>query len=76
MIKPKVEVQSLELDQKEVALPKGASLTLVATVSPADASDATVFWSSADEAVAIVDQSGKITATGRGSTVVTAFSGN
>ncbi|MBQ6081340.1 MAG: Ig-like domain-containing protein [Bacteroidales bacterium] len=76
VLKPKVEVQSLELDQKEVALPKGASLTLVATVSPADASDATVFWSSADEAVAIVDQSGKITATGRGSTVVTAFSGN
>ena len=45
--------------------------TLTATVAPAEASNKNVTWSSSAEAVATVDQSGKVTAVGVGTANIT-----
>lgn len=52
----------------------GASLQLSATVQPLTAANKTLQWSSSDEKVATVDQSGKVTAAGDGTCTVTATS--
>ena len=57
-----VLVTGVELDKEEITLRVGKSETLTATVLPEDAEDKSVTWSSSDEAVAKVDQSGKVTA--------------
>ena len=57
-----VPVQSLTLDRVTVTLEEKQTTTLVATVSPSDATDKTVTWTSSDETVASVDQNGKVTA--------------
>lgn len=44
---------------------------VVATVSPSDASDKRVIWSSSDPAVAVVGQGGIVTAIGNGQAVIT-----
>lgn len=71
-----VEVTSVSINKTELALKKGQSETLVATVKPDDASDKTVIWSSADTAVATVDGEGKVTAVAGGETTITAKAGN
>ena len=48
------------------------SSTAQATVSPADAIDKSLRWSSSDESVATVNSQGRITAVGRGECVITA----
>lgn len=50
--------------------PRTADLT--ATVEPYDATDKTVTWQSSNTAVATVDTSGKVTAVGNGTAVITA----
>ena len=45
--------------------------TLTATVTPANASDKTVTWSSSNESVATVDQNGNVTAVGKGTAIIT-----
>ena len=72
---PVINVESVELDKTEIALTKGETFKLNATVKPDNASETTVIWTSADEAVAKVDQSGEVTAMGAGSTVITASAG-
>lgn len=52
-------------------LPVGNTQTLVATLDPADAV-ATVVWSSSDEAVAVVNESGEVTGVAPGEAVITA----
>jgi len=54
----------------------GNSVTLVPTVLPAEATDWTIAWSSSNETVATVDQSGKITAVGEGTATITAAIGD
>ena len=69
-----VAVTSIALDQEEVSMEKGASITLIATVKPDDATDPAVSWSSsAPEVVSVED--GVVTAVGGGSAVVSAASG-
>lgn len=55
-------VSEISLDKTELPLEKGANVTLAATVIPEDAYDKTVTWSSSNETVATVDQSGKVVA--------------
>lgn len=57
------------------ALKVGETCQLSATVEPADSTDKAA-WSSSDEAVLKVDQSGLVTAVGNGSAVVTATAGS
>jgi hypothetical protein len=50
----------------------GDVFMLSAAVTPADASDKTLNWSSSDPGVATVDSTGRVTVTGPGMTVITA----
>ena len=50
----------------------GDSVTLSATVLPAEATGWTLEWTSSDETVAVVDQKGKVTGVGDGTAIITA----
>ncbi|MDO5394888.1 MAG: Ig-like domain-containing protein [Bacteroidales bacterium] len=67
-------VGSVDLDHKALTLNIGASRQLKATVSPDNASDKTVTWSSSDTRVATVDNNGLVKAISRGSARITATS--
>ncbi len=64
-------VTEVTLDKTEYVFHTiGASLTLSPTISPSDASDKSISWKSSDESVATVDQNGKVTAKGNGTTSI------
>ena len=65
----------IALDKSELSLTIGGEATLVATLSPAGATGQ-VSWSSSAEAVATVDQTGKVTAVSAGTAVISAAIGN
>lgn len=64
-------VTGVSLDKTELTLAAGSEETLIATVVPEGASVPTVSWSSSDENVATVDQTGKVTAVGKGEATIT-----
>ena len=66
-----VAVQSVALSSKTLNLQVGATETLTATVTPSNASDKTLTWTSSNTSVATVDGNGLVRAVGVGSTVVT-----
>lgn len=68
------KVEKIELDQTKGSLKVGGSVTIKATVTPDEATDKTVTWSSSDEKVAAVDSNGKVTAVASGNAVITATS--
>lgn len=59
-----VPVVSLSLSSQSLKLRVGQTSTLTATVSPDDATDKTITWSSSDSEVVIVDENGQVTAVG------------
>ena len=70
-----VPVESVSLDKTEYTFNTiGNTLTLVATVLPADATDKSVSWTSDKEAVATVDANGRVTAKGNGKATITVTS--
>lgn len=71
-----IPVTSITLNKTNLSLEKGQSETLVATVKPDDATDKTVSWSSSDNAIATVDQNGKVTANKGGTAIIKASSGS
>lgn len=68
------KVEKIELDKTEGILYVGNSVTVNAAVTPDNATDTTVTWSSSDESVATVDETGKITAVATGNATITATS--
>lgn len=63
--------EGITLDAEEgISLAKGKTANLSATVSPADAENKSVIWSSSDESVATVD-SGVVTGVGKGTATIT-----
>lgn len=66
------KVEGIELDKIEMSLEVGESQQLTATVTPDDAAEKSVAWSSSNENVAIVDQDGNVTAKAQGTAVITA----
>lgn len=66
-----VKVTGVTLNQTSLTLAKGNSATLIATVSPGDATDETLTWSSSNTTVATVSSSGIVTALGGGTAVIT-----
>ena len=70
-----IEVSGVSLNQTEVTLKTGETFTLVATVSPSDASDPTVTWTSDNSSVATVDNNGKVTTVATGTANVKATAG-
>ena len=67
-----VPVESVSLNKTELSLEKGNSETLTATITPSDATDKKVDWSSSNTAIATVDVNGKVTAVAGGSATITA----
>lgn len=68
-----IAVAQLSLPTTKLSLKKGASQTLKANVTP---SGLKVAWSSAKPTIAKVDQNGKVTAMGNGTTTITAKLGS
>ena len=64
-------VTSVSLNKNTLELYAGQSETLIATVTPDDATNQNVTWSSDNEAVATVDNSGKVTAVTAGEANIT-----
>ncbi|MDE5850669.1 MAG: Ig-like domain-containing protein [Muribaculaceae bacterium] len=72
-----IEVTGVTLDKTEItSLMVGETVTLTAVVSPDEATDKTVTWTSSDENVASVDEEGDVTAVAPGTVTITATSGN
>lgn len=69
-----IPVNGISLDQTAAGMMVGDSVTLNATVTPADATDNTVTWSSSDETVATVS-GGTVTGKAAGTAVITATAG-
>ena len=70
-----IEVSDITLSAKELTINKGKTSTLTATVSPDNATDKTVTWTSSDETVATVDAEGKVTAVKVGTATIKATAG-
>ncbi|MBQ6311572.1 MAG: Ig domain-containing protein [Bacteroidales bacterium] len=70
-----IPVSSVTLNKTELSLKEGTSETLTATVSPDDAADKTVIWTSSNASVSTVDNTGKVTAIAPGSVKITASCG-
>ena len=66
-------VESVSLNRTELSLYEGDSSSLEATIYPSGATDKRVTWTSIDESIATVDQSGKIKAVSPGSTKIMAI---
>lgn len=68
----KVDVTGVKLNKTSVSLNKDGQYLLDATVSPSNASEKGITWSSNNTKVAKVSSSGLVTAVGNGSAVITA----
>ena len=66
-----IPVESIELDKQDVTLKVGETTTLTATITPDNATNKNVTWSSGNEDIATVDNGGKVTAQGIGETMIT-----
>ena len=66
-----VPVTGVSLDESSITLDVGGNQTLTATVTPEDATNKKVRWSSDNEAVATVSEDGVVTAVAGGTAVIT-----
>lgn len=64
------KVSNIALNHSELKLESGESINLSATVTPQDAGNKELEWSSSDESVAIVNQSGAVYTRGAGLTTI------
>ena len=72
-IKTKVQlVTGISLNKTSITLKKGATDRLVATISPSNANNKGVTWTSSNTGVATVDTNGNVTAKGVGNATITA----
>lgn len=67
-----VNVTGISLNKKSISLAKNEIETLIATISPDNATDKTVVWESDNEAVATVNDNGEVTAISEGNATITA----
>ena len=65
------DVTGITLNKTSVSLAPGSTTQLTATVSPDNAYDKSVTWSSSNTAVATVDNNGKVTAVAVGTATIT-----
>ena len=71
-----VNVTKVTINNTSANLLVGGTVNLTATVSPSNATNKTITWTSSNTSVAVVNSSGKVTAKGKGSTIITATSSN
>ena len=67
-------VESIELSSTSIELTKGEKSTLEYSISPIDATDKSVTWTSSDLSVATVSENGTVTAINEGSCIITCTS--
>lgn len=70
-----IPVSGVSVTSDKTSIAVGESAQLSATVSPDDATDKTVTYTSSDESVATVDANGKVTALKEGTVMITATAG-
>ncbi len=68
---PVVAVTGVSLDKSELSLSEGRKYTFTATITPSDATNQNVTWSSDDTAVATVSDAGVVTAVAEGTANIT-----
>lgn len=68
------KVEQITLNKTEGVLTVGNSVTVTATVTPDNATNTTINWTSSDEKVATVDSNGKVTAVAAGNATIKATS--
>lgn len=71
-----VQADKITLDKSTLSLKPNNTARLTATVSPSDASNKTVTWTSSNTAVATVDASGLVKSLKNGTAVITATTSN
>lgn len=71
-----VKASKIEIDVTEVELLIGETKAVTATVSPSNATDKTVTWTSSNKEIVMVDSEGEILALGIGEAQVTAKTSN
>ncbi len=64
-------VNGVTLDNHSLSMLRGETATLIPTVTPSNADNKNVTWTSSDESVAKVSQSGVVTAVGKGTATIT-----
>ena len=74
VVKKTVGVTSVIIDNNITSMYVGDTVTLSTTISPSNATNKAITWSSSNTSVATVDQSGKVTALKSGSVTITATS--
>ncbi len=67
-----VKVEEITVSGEIRQLAKGKSMALKAEILPENASDKKIKWSSSNEKVAVVNENGLVTGTGKGTAVITA----
>lgn len=65
-----ISVESVTLDKTTLSINEGSSYTLTATITPSDATNKSLIWTSDNESVATVSN-GKVTAVSEGSATIT-----
>ena len=70
----KVTVGYVKLDQTEVSVVKGKTVTLTATVYPSSLADKSVTWESSDKSIATVTSAGKVKGIKAGTATITCTS--
>ena len=76
VVKPGIKVTDLTLNKTNLELLKGNTEKLKATISPYNATNRTITWTSSNSNIATVDSNGNITAKNLGNVVITAKAGD
>lgn len=67
-----IPVKGISLNKSNLDLLRGSSTSLSASVSPSNADNKSIIWTSSDNSIATVSSSGKVTAISEGSAIITA----
>jgi len=76
IVRIEIDVTDISLNKILLALEEGENETLNATVTPDNATDQTVTWTSSDTAIATVDNTGNVIAVKDGAATITAQAGD
>jgi Big-like domain-containing protein len=68
----KTDVSGISLNETYLSLEKGSELTIQYTISPSNATDKDISWSTNNSDIATVDNNGKVTGINPGPTTITA----
>lgn len=68
--------ESIKIEPKEAEIGVGKTVNLTATISPLNATEKSIKWSSADDKIAKVSSTGVVTGVGKGTVTITAKTAN